>query len=109
MNEVLRQEKKYRMTMVDANRLCGRLGNVMIEDTHNGAMGYPIRSLYFDTPDNDGYWDKVGGVERNEQVETLRALHCDVIQGFRFPHPIPAWEARRKITEQSMLGETVSV
>ena len=41
----------------------------------------------------------VEGVENDEQVSILRELNCDVIQGFRFHHPIPAWEAEKKIAE----------
>ena len=48
MNEVLREEKKYLMTIADGQRLCGLLGKVMAEDEHNGPLGYRIRSLYFD-------------------------------------------------------------
>lgn len=33
------------------------------------------------------------GVERPEQVETLRALGCDVMQGYLFAHPAPAGKA----------------
>ncbi len=40
------------------------------------------------------------GVESDEQVQILQQIDCDVIQGYRFHLPIPAWEARKKITEQ---------
>lgn len=42
----------------------------------------------------------VEGVETDEQVEILRELNCDVIQGFRFHHPVPVWEAEQKISEE---------
>ncbi len=40
------------------------------------------------------------GVETDEQVYILQQLHCDAIQGFRFNHPLPDYEAEKKIVEQ---------
>lgn len=40
------------------------------------------------------------GVETDAQVQALRQIHCDVIQGFRFYAPIPEKEAEHKILEQ---------
>ena len=37
------------------------------------------------------------GVEEDRQVEELRRLHCDVLQGFRFSVPLPAPAAEEKI------------
>lgn len=37
------------------------------------------------------------GVETDEQVRALQEIHCDVIQGFRFSHPLPQWEATEQI------------
>ena len=34
------------------------------------------------------------GVEREEQVEVLRNLGCDLAQGFRFARPVPAEDLR---------------
>lgn len=39
------------------------------------------------------------GVETDEQVQALKAIHCDVIQGFRFFSPLPQQEAKKKILE----------
>lgn len=35
------------------------------------------------------------GVELEKQAEVLQAMHCDVIQGFLFWHPLPESEAER--------------
>ncbi len=37
------------------------------------------------------------GVETDEQVRALQEIHCDAIQGFRFCHPLPQWEAHQQI------------
>lgn len=68
MNEVLRQEKKYLMTAADSRKLGARLRNVMAEDVHNGADGYRIRSLYFDTINDEDYQEKVDGVELRRKI-----------------------------------------
>lgn len=68
MNEVYRQEKKYFMTMADMQRLSGRLDAVMISDAHNGARGYCIRSLYFDTIDEGDYEAKLDGLELRRKI-----------------------------------------
>lgn len=68
MNEVLRQEKKFFMTLPDMQRLSGRLDQVMIPDPHNGALGYRVRSLYFDTVDEKDYNDKLDGLELRRKI-----------------------------------------
>lgn len=68
MDEVLRQEKKYLITLPDARQLSRRLSEVMLPDIHNGSGGYPIRSLYFDTLDDDDFRDKTDGVELRRKI-----------------------------------------
>ena len=40
------------------------------------------------------------GVESREQVEALKQMNCDVIQGFSFYRPIPEWEAEKILTQR---------
>lgn len=68
MNDVLRQEKKFSINIVDSAKLRGYLGAVMRADAHNGSSGYMIRSLYFDTPDEQDYNDKVDGLELRRKL-----------------------------------------
>ena len=68
MNEVLRQEKKYLMNMADVKRLSGKLSQVLMEDKHNGANGYSIRSLYFDTPYDTDFHGKVDGLLLRKKI-----------------------------------------
>ena len=68
LNEVYRQEKKYFMSLTDMQRLMGLLDQVMIQDPHNGAQGYAIRSLYFDSLDDRDYQEKVDGVELRRKI-----------------------------------------
>ena len=68
MNEVSRQEKKYAINIADGVSLRSRLGAVMHADTHNGAQGYVIRSLYFDTPDDQDFHEKIDGMELRRKI-----------------------------------------
>jgi len=68
MNEIFRQEKKYLLTVFDGVRLSGLLDQVMTEDKHNGAQGYHVRSLYFDTVDERDYEDKINGIELRRKI-----------------------------------------
>lgn len=68
MNEVYRQEKKYFMTLMDMAQLSAKLGKVMLQDAHNGAQGYSIRSLYFDTLNERDYQDKLCGLELRRKL-----------------------------------------
>lgn len=76
MNEVLRQEKKYLLTLLDSQRLCHRLDSVMLQDEHNGEAGYSIRSLYFDTLNNGDFNAKVDGLELRRKIR-LRCYSPD--------------------------------
>ena len=68
MNEVLRQEKKYPIDLAQGAALRARLDQIMRRDAHNGAQGYTIRSLYFDTPDDEDFHDKVDGLELRRKL-----------------------------------------
>ncbi len=76
MNEVLRQEKKYLLSIVDGQLLCARLRGCMLEDRHNGAQGYRIRSLYFDSLNDKDFADKLDGVELRRKIR-LRVYSPD--------------------------------
>ena len=68
MNEVYRQEKKYFMTLLEMKKLTGTLDSIMISDAHNGAHGYRIRSLYFDTVHDTDYQAKIDGLELRRKM-----------------------------------------
>ena len=76
MNEVLRQEKKYPIDAAQGAMLRARLDRLMLRDAHNGAQGYRIRSLYFDTLDDQDFSDKVDGLELRRKIR-LRAYSPD--------------------------------
>ena len=68
MRAVCRQEKKFLCDMVSAKKLEMTLGQIMRPDVHNGANGYMIRSLYFDTLHDRDYVEKLFGVHVRRKV-----------------------------------------
>ena len=79
----------------------------MLSDPHNGTHGYMIRSLYFDTPFDDDYFEKQAGIELRRMAHALGIevlcegiesesenqkvtnAECDYIQGFLYSHVLP--------------------
>lgn len=68
MNSVMREEKKYLMNQLDYTKMSAFLADTLTPDPHNGATGYQIRSLYFDTIDDKDYYDKVHGFEMRRKI-----------------------------------------
>lgn len=68
MNKVCRKEKKFLISEIEQKNLIEWLDNVMVQDPHNGANGYPIRSLYFDTINDDDYENKYLGIQLRRKI-----------------------------------------
>ncbi len=75
MQEVLRFEKKYALSQYEAALLESSLATILQQDV-NGKdnTGYGVRSLYFDTPFNKDFHEKVEGMEERCKVR-LRIYH----------------------------------
>ena len=68
MSSVLREEKKFLLSIDEALRLAHRLGGVMAADPHNGTHGYIVRSLYFDTVYDRDFYEKLSGAELRRKI-----------------------------------------
>lgn len=68
MLDVLRKEIKYTISPYTERILATRLGSVMDKDVHNNDRGYMVRSLYFDTMDNQDFFDKSDGIEFRKKI-----------------------------------------
>lgn len=68
MNQVLRVEKKFLITLEQAKRLSDKVSQILEQDEHNGTDGYSIRSLYFDTLGDRDYFDKEDGLEIRRKI-----------------------------------------
>lgn len=68
MNQVLRKEKKFLLGRREFYQMKHELDLVLHGDTHNGAFGYRVRSLYFDTIYDRDFYEKVDGVELRRKL-----------------------------------------
>ncbi|WP_303973674.1 polyphosphate polymerase domain-containing protein [Streptococcus merionis] len=62
LQEVLRQEKKYIITIEDYYRLSRQFEQFLHQDSHSQEDGYWIRSLYFDSLEDVDWHEKEDGV-----------------------------------------------
>lgn len=65
---VKRHEEKYLLNPAQALELQIMLDALLQRDRYSRKGAYYIRSLYFDTPDDQDYLDKVLGVERRQKI-----------------------------------------
>ena len=68
MNRVYREEKKFLVNLEEFRRLAHHWDQFLMEDEHNGALGYHVRSLYFDTLYDNDYFEKLDGVELRRKI-----------------------------------------
>ena len=68
MNVVMREEKKFLISLEEFRNKSHYLDDLMIQDEHNGTHGYIIRSLYFDTVYDDDFFEKLEGVETRRKI-----------------------------------------
>ncbi|HSK68822.1 MAG TPA: polyphosphate polymerase domain-containing protein [Candidatus Limnocylindria bacterium] len=68
MNEVLRNEKKYLISLVRYYALSHLLAQALHLDGHSAGDGYSIRSLYFDTIEEKDFVEKEDGVEVRRKI-----------------------------------------
>lgn len=68
MNQVLREEKKFLIGQHEFIQKSHQLDQLLHPDPHNGVHGYPVRSLYFDTPFDDDFFEKQAGVALRRKV-----------------------------------------
>lgn len=65
---VSRKEMKYLINSFQYAHISNIMNGVLIPDKNNGAFGYIIRSLYFDTPYNKDFYERVDGLENRKKI-----------------------------------------
>lgn len=76
MRVVLREEKKYLINYQNYISSNNYLSKVLHPDVHNGENGYIIRTLYFDTLNDDDFYNKIDGLEIRRKIR-LRIYNPD--------------------------------
>ena len=66
--DILRTEQKYDLTLSEMYTVIGRLNCLLTGDSHNYGGGYMVRSLYFDTVNDDDFYDKLDGLEIRRKI-----------------------------------------
>ena len=68
MNEVLRQEKKFLISLDQFYKYSHNFSQILKLDNHSQGSGYMIRSLYFDSLDDRDYQEKEDGLELRRKI-----------------------------------------
>lgn len=76
VRKVLRQEHKFLLTDLQYRQYKASISKIIHEDKNNGAEGYMVRTLYFDTLDDNDYNTKVDGLESRRKIR-LRIYNTD--------------------------------
>ncbi|MBQ4103413.1 MAG: polyphosphate polymerase domain-containing protein [Clostridia bacterium] len=59
MLEVLRREEKYPLSVIDMSNYKAKFSAILMPDKFSKNGSYMVRSLYFDTPDDKDFFDKL--------------------------------------------------
>lgn len=68
INTVARKERKFLLSLQEAMKQERFIKNALNNDIHNTKNGYIVRSLYFDTIENQDYEDKQAGIEIRKKI-----------------------------------------
>lgn len=68
MIDLERFEKKFLIGEVTAARIAANLALFVPEDPHNGFDGYPVRTVYFDTPADRDFEMKLAGLDERWKI-----------------------------------------
>ena len=64
-----RQEMKQLLSPTQTYLLEQRISAILPLDNNSNSSGnYSIRSIYFDTPADSAYWDKISGIDNREKI-----------------------------------------
>ncbi len=66
--DVMRREQKYELSLAEMYSMTARLSKILTGDKHNYQGGYMVRSLYFDTVNDDDFYDKLDGLEIRRKI-----------------------------------------
>jgi len=74
-----RFEVKYLVPDTQAERLRDELARHTERDAHAGTHGYPITSVYYDTPELKFYWEKIDGLKFRRKLRVRHYGDADAL------------------------------
>lgn len=98
LKHVLREEKKFLIGIEEVIRQSHKLDQVMIPDPHNETTGYIVRSLYFDTPFDDDFEEKLAGVELRRKIRLRIYDPSDQVAKLEMKQKQGARQLKRSLT-----------
>ena len=111
---IFRNEKKYLVPYMKAASIRGKLDEILVRDKHSEALGYMVRSLYFDSINNIDYKTKLAGVQKRKKIR-LRSYSSDAgkcklelkEKDGDLQHKVSLWITREDAQELSKLNYSV--
>ena len=98
MKEVLRQEKKYLISLDRYYYLARQFSRVLEEDAHSSGDGYLVRSLYFDDIDDTDYEEKISGVEVRRKIRLRNYGPSSKSAKLELKQKQGQWQKKRSLT-----------
>jgi SPX domain protein involved in polyphosphate accumulation len=74
-----RYELKYLLPIEQVDWIVEDLGEMTVPDPYGGLRGYPLVSLYYDSPGMDFFWAKVEGIKLRRKLR-IRIYPADPIE-----------------------------
>lgn len=102
--QVRRYEEKYLLAQAQAAALQSLLDGVLQRDRYSADGAYFIRSLYFDTPEDADYKDKLLGVSERKKLR----LRLYDLQAQKIKLEIKAKQAKTSHKQSAVLDRTVA-
>ena len=103
--QVRRYEEKYLLSPAQAEVLRGLLDSVLPRDRYSANGAYFIRSLYFDTPEDADYKDKLLGVSERKKLR----LRLYDVQAQQVKLEIKAKRAKNSHKQSAVLDRSVAL
>lgn len=77
MKEVFRKEVKYVISTEKFLRMKNYLEGLMAYDSYSGERGYRVRSLYFDSLNDQDFYDTIDGLMEKRKIRLRIYSHLD--------------------------------
>ena len=108
---VKRVEKKFIIGRLQAEQLKLKLKSALPPDPYAGYEPYHVRSLYFDSYDDDDYFDKMSGIQSRKKIririydENTDVIKLELKQKYNVSQHKHSFTIDRELAEEMMRGK----